>query len=392
MTSGDSISTPSKGKGKENGKDVKVNKVKLGVKGADSDSDQENPSSSPPNLFCSLPSSRSPLPSQPIPLAFLHRIVAENRIKNGLPLEDYQYWQDKSGSNDTASSSSDGPAIGELSRGKNAPGGAGGIGSGTEMDIGGSTMAQTSNDNPGSSSSSGDSTLLPGRMTTNGSSSSSLSMNHSSSSIGANLQTDSTATSHIEPPQPSETVPEAPWFSQLASLPHLRSAGIPPIAPSSTSNPSKSFKGKERTGIFGGVNMNSDGRPNTSSGSGITRNNSPNHHYSSPSVQSSPGHLRPKSFSGLEGQTNHFASFGAASESSFNFHPAIRAPQQQPSTPLPKPIPISQALNLSPEESLDELLLPPDNFSMVNTWVYRSSFPKKKHFPFLKSLGLRSVL
>ena len=29
---------------------------------------------------------------------------------------------------------------------------------------------------------------------------------------------------------------------------------------------------------------------------------------------------------------------------------------------------------------------------MVNTWVYRSSFPKKKHFPFLKTLGLRSVL
>ncbi|WFD22538.1 protein-tyrosine-phosphatase [Malassezia equina] len=37
-------------------------------------------------------------------------------------------------------------------------------------------------------------------------------------------------------------------------------------------------------------------------------------------------------------------------------------------------------------------LIPPDNFAMVNSWVYRSSFPKKKHFPFLKTLGLRSVL
>lgn len=37
-------------------------------------------------------------------------------------------------------------------------------------------------------------------------------------------------------------------------------------------------------------------------------------------------------------------------------------------------------------------LFPPDNFAMVNSWLYRSSFPKKKHFPFLKTLGLRSVL
>lgn len=29
---------------------------------------------------------------------------------------------------------------------------------------------------------------------------------------------------------------------------------------------------------------------------------------------------------------------------------------------------------------------------MVNSYVYRSSFPKKKHFPFLRTLGLRSVL
>lgn len=37
-------------------------------------------------------------------------------------------------------------------------------------------------------------------------------------------------------------------------------------------------------------------------------------------------------------------------------------------------------------------LIPPENFAMVNSWLYRSSFPKKKHFAFLKTLGLRSVL
>ncbi|KOS15388.1 Tyrosine phosphatase [Malassezia pachydermatis] len=43
-------------------------------------------------------------------------------------------------------------------------------------------------------------------------------------------------------------------------------------------------------------------------------------------------------------------------------------------------------------DDVDTELVPPDNFAMVNSWVYRSSFPKKKHFPFLKTLGLRSVL
>lgn len=44
------------------------------------------------------------------------------------------------------------------------------------------------------------------------------------------------------------------------------------------------------------------------------------------------------------------------------------------------------------EKKGDEDMIPPDNFAMVNSWLYRSSFPKKKHFPFLKTLGLRSVL
>ncbi|GBC01991.1 hypothetical protein RclHR1_04400014 [Rhizophagus clarus] len=39
-----------------------------------------------------------------------------------------------------------------------------------------------------------------------------------------------------------------------------------------------------------------------------------------------------------------------------------------------------------------EELIPPDNFNMVSNWVYRSSFPKKKNFAFLKKLGLKSIL
>ncbi|KAK0563997.1 tyrosine-protein phosphatase siw14 [Tilletia horrida] len=39
-----------------------------------------------------------------------------------------------------------------------------------------------------------------------------------------------------------------------------------------------------------------------------------------------------------------------------------------------------------------EPLIPPENFAMINSNVYRSSLPLKKHFPFLRTLGLRSVL
>jgi len=53
--------------------------------------------------------------------------------------------------------------------------------------------------------------------------------------------------------------------------------------------------------------------------------------------------------------------------------------------------PISRTSS-DPEHTGEAELIPPDNFAMVNSWVYRSSFPKKKHFPFLKTLGLRSVL
>lgn len=44
------------------------------------------------------------------------------------------------------------------------------------------------------------------------------------------------------------------------------------------------------------------------------------------------------------------------------------------------------------QELFEEALIPPENFNMVCEHVYRSSFPKKKHFRFLEKLQLKSVL
>ncbi|KAI9314153.1 tyrosine phosphatase family-domain-containing protein [Dichotomocladium elegans] len=44
------------------------------------------------------------------------------------------------------------------------------------------------------------------------------------------------------------------------------------------------------------------------------------------------------------------------------------------------------------QELFQEALIPPENFNMVCEHVYRSSFPKKKHFRFLEKLKLKSVL
>ncbi|CAG8572135.1 2180_t:CDS:2 [Paraglomus brasilianum] len=72
-----------------------------------------------------------------------------------------------------------------------------------------------------------------------------------------------------------------------------------------------------------------------------------------------------------------------------------------PTPPTRLPDTLSPATNVlswstgssSGEEPVQyEELMPPANFNMVSTWVYRSSFPKKKNFAFLKKLGLKSIL
>ncbi|KAG0254225.1 hypothetical protein BG011_005890 [Mortierella polycephala] len=62
--------------------------------------------------------------------------------------------------------------------------------------------------------------------------------------------------------------------------------------------------------------------------------------------------------------------------------------------PIPRSITMdTMDINAGSESlSYPEDLCPPDNFNMVSTWIYRSSFPKKKNFSFLKKLGLKSIL
>lgn len=63
------------------------------------------------------------------------------------------------------------------------------------------------------------------------------------------------------------------------------------------------------------------------------------------------------------------------------------------------PLSSSAAVDMSPEISIsdavnaeDRLFVPPLNFSMVDYGIYRSGFPDTTNFPFLKTLGLRSIM
>eukprot|EP00474_Spongospora_subterranea_P010389 CRZ10847.1 hypothetical protein [Spongospora subterranea] len=37
-------------------------------------------------------------------------------------------------------------------------------------------------------------------------------------------------------------------------------------------------------------------------------------------------------------------------------------------------------------------VIPPENFVMVDKGVYRSGFPKRRHFPFLEQIGIRTII
>ncbi len=47
--------------------------------------------------------------------------------------------------------------------------------------------------------------------------------------------------------------------------------------------------------------------------------------------------------------------------------------------------------DVEPERPL-RVLIPPLNFAMVAKGVYRSGYPNSKNFPFLKKLGLKSIM
>ncbi len=54
----------------------------------------------------------------------------------------------------------------------------------------------------------------------------------------------------------------------------------------------------------------------------------------------------------------------------------------------------SQSVDGSGEvgEDGDTVIVPPINFAMVSKGIYRSGYPTKKNFSFLKRLGLKTVL
>eukprot|EP00298_Acanthocystis_sp_HF-20_P008315 c17606_g1_i1.p1 GENE.c17606_g1_i1~~c17606_g1_i1.p1 ORF type:complete len:223 (+),score=93.71 c17606_g1_i1:23-691(+) len=61
---------------------------------------------------------------------------------------------------------------------------------------------------------------------------------------------------------------------------------------------------------------------------------------------------------------------------------------------VPEITPVAQSPKNRNSSSKDEteLLIPPINFSMVADGVYRSGFPNKKNLPFLKKIGIASVV
>jgi len=71
-------------------------------------------------------------------------------------------------------------------------------------------------------------------------------------------------------------------------------------------------------------------------------------------------------------------------------------PPQTISNPSPShpTIPSPQPLYLPPPAipSIEEDLVPPENFALVSSGVYRSGFPKKRNFRFMDTLKLKTVL
>jgi len=70
-------------------------------------------------------------------------------------------------------------------------------------------------------------------------------------------------------------------------------------------------------------------------------------------------------------------------------------PEPTSPTPTSTPrLPIPQPLYLPPPAvtSVEEDLVPPENFALVSSGVYRSGFPKKRNFRFMETLRLKTVL
>ena len=314
-------------------------KEKKGAK-ADAGSDDENEATEV-NFFCRRPQLTKMTPSQPIPLAFLHRIVREYRAKIFAA-------QAQAAAASLIAENGNGE---KATRGRqqqpisSTPSSTGAVNSpattSKAIDIPGPQMGSES-------TSASSSVLSPSAMSAAPSSASSTSSYTAASP-------ESEDSENVEAQKDQE---EPPWFSSLAGRPELRSAGIPLIPPTAGKGASANR----------GASVAPDHRKETN-GKGKGK----------------------ATILDLLDNDDVFGNKPAEKESGLatpvqaNLELSSSISLQSPRHPPPPPAP-------PPPEVFDELLIPPDNFAMVNSFVYRSSFPKKKHFPFLRTLGLRSVL
>ncbi|UZJ54302.1 hypothetical protein CBS101457_003622 [Exobasidium rhododendri] len=165
--------------------------------------------------------------------------------------------------------------------------------------------------------------------------------------------------SELTSPEVEDIEDDAPWFSQLANLPQVRSAGIPMIAPTASGRGIQSSHQKQKA-FEATLSAPSSSRPPESTMSSGSLQTVASLLSSSVDTQVGMGTSTDTSFSKTKLAEGKSHSFSALAQSTTS------------TSSLP--------------------LVPPENFAMVNSWVYRSSFPKKRHFPFLKTLGLKSVL
>ncbi|WVR08097.1 hypothetical protein IAU60_005143 [Kwoniella sp. DSM 27419] len=94
--------------------------------------------------------------------------------------------------------------------------------------------------------------------------------------------------------------------------------------------------------------------------------------------------------------SNHLLPAPSAQPSSQggSLNPSPSLPQNSAGSSSTAQVPPVNALYLPPPAlpSLEEDLVPPENFSLVSTGVYRSGFPKKRNFGFMQTLRLKTVL
>lgn len=187
---------------------------------------------------------------------------------------------------------------------------------------------------------------------------------------------------------------EAPWFSQLANLPQVRSAGVPLLPPSPMQQRTKDAKSSLAL-------RSRSSNSSTTSSLWIRSNSGPkSSSLATRAATTRDGGLPPDS-SSSSAESNgiastapsaHVHSMSGANSRSLAL-PVFDGSKAAPPVGLGIGGGSASAIGAATTTSSTAApLVPPENFAMVNSWVYRSSFPKKRHFPFLKTLGLRSVL